>query len=299
MKKLTKKQAIDLLPAVVDGEATQEERIAFLSFIADDEDLQEQYRNSMQIKKLLADKLPRAQAPDHLRQRIFKILEEKQNQNELQDIQTDTGIKQNNSPSNSGGSSNSIFKPAMRYLAAAAVILFITLTTIEFLDRMNQAQDETLFVVENYTALHFMNAGGKLIEPHFASNSTTDAEKYLSDHYGIEMTVPQITGAQFAGIVISDFLNGFETPLLEYVQPEINETIYIFAFSVDQLEKNKQLIRNEIAVETCTTNYNFHVAEVNDHHVVSWMWDGNWYSAISNHNGYDLASLIEPLNYNP
>lgn len=299
MKKLTKKQAFDLLPAVVDGEATHDEKIAFLSFISDDEDLRVQYDSSLRIKKLLAENFPRAKAPDHLKQRILKLLEEKQSQSEFQDIPSKTGIKQNLSFYGSKNSSNQLFKPAIRYLAAAAVILFITLTTIEFLDRINYSQDQPLYVVENYTALHFMNAGGQLIDPHFASNSTTEAEKYLKDHYGIEMTVPQLTGAQFAGIVISDFLDGFEVPLLEYVQAEINETIYIFAFRVEQLEKNKRLKRNDNAVKTNLTSNDFYVAEIDDHHVVSWLWDGNWYSAISNHNGYDLASLVEPLNYNP
>jgi len=298
--KLTRKQAIKLLTAVVDQEATQDEKSAFMDYIKNDSDLHEQYKSALLIKKLLSERLQRVNAPDHLKKRIKSLLEQEAGQTQLQDLPMTPQVRDNSSePQSSVSRFYQSFKPAMRYMAAAAVILFLTLTTIEFLDRSYNSDSQPIFIVENYTAQHFVNSGGQFIDPHFATTSTLEAENYLREHHGIEMTVPQLTGAQFAGVVLADFLDGFETPLLEYIQPDIDETIYIFAFNVEKITEHKYLKRDDAAVEICKTDHNFYVAEIENHHVVSWMWDGNWYSAVSNHNGYDLASLVEPLNYSP
>jgi len=301
MMKLTRKQAIELLTAVVDQEATQEEKSAFLEYVKNDSDLNQQYKSALLIKKLLSERLQRVNAPDHLKKRIKGRLEqEAAGHDQLLDMPMKNQVNEKSAEYRPAIKRYyQLFKPTMRYVAAAAVILFLALTTIEFLDRSYDSDSQPIFIVENYTAQHFVNSGGQLIDPHFATTSTRDAENYLRDHHGIEMTVPELTGAQFAGVVLADFLNGFETPLLEYIQPDINETIYIFAFNIDKITEHKYLKRDDAAVEMCTTDHNFYVAEIDNHHVVSWMWDGNWYSAVSNHNGYDLASLVEPLNYSP
>ena len=300
MMKLTRNQAIELLTAVVDQEATQEEQSAFLEYVKNDSDLHEQYTSALLIKKLLSERLQRVNAPDHLKKRIQSRLEQEAAQSQLRDLPTNSqSIEKSSKPRPTVNRYYQFFKPTMRYVAAAAIILFLTLTTIEFLDRSYYSDSQPIFIVENYTAQHFVNSGGQFIDPHYATTSTQDAENYLKDHHGIEMTVPELAGAQFAGVVLADFLDGFETPLLEYIQPDINETIYIFAFNVDKINGHKYLKRNNTAVEMLTTDNDFYVAEIDDHHVVSWMWDGNWYSAVSNHNGYDLASLVVPLNYSP
>jgi hypothetical protein len=297
MYRLTKDQALDLLPAVVDGEATEQERIAFMSYIENDDEVKAEFSEALLIKNLLAKRLPRVKAPEHLKSNIDQLLKEKKAKQDFRDIPTVEGIGVSDEQNRVERPSLHLWKPALRYISAAAILLFITLTTIEFLDRMESQPSTATFVLESYTAQHFVNSGGEFLEPHFATNSTTEAEQYLLDHYGINMTIPAITGAQFAGLLIADFFEGFETPLLEYVQEEIGETIYLFAFEIDKIENHKYLKRNPEAVKSCVTNTDFFVAEINDHHVVSWKWDGNWYSAVSNHNGYDLASLIEPLNF--
>lgn len=297
MNRLTKKQALHLLPAIIDGEATSEERRVFLDYIETDSDVKEEFENSLHIKRLLSERLPRAKAPDHLKDRVFKLIEEKNLESGFRDKPITPGVNDSLEHPDILPNHASLWRPVLRYIVAAAVILIITLTTIEFLDRINAIETDEFFIVENFTAQHFINSGGRLLEPHFSTASTTEAEGYLLDHFGLEMTIPYITGAEFAGLIFADFVEGFETPLLEYVQHDIDETIYIFAFDINKITGHQKLKRHQKAVESCTTSTDFYVAEIQGYHVVSWHWDNNWYSAVSNHNGYDLASLIEPLNY--
>lgn len=302
MKKLTKKEALLLIPAVVDNEATSEERIAFFNFADAHPDVKSEYDDALLIKKLLSRKLPRAKAPDQLRDNVIRLIENAELHSDYQDLPQTSSIQdtEHNVKGQIKSDSSSV-RTLFRYLAAAAAILFITLTTIELLDRMNYqfSSDIDTLVVETHSAMHFINAGGQYPNPDIRIASTIEAESYLRDHHGINMVIPLISGAEFEGIILSDFVEGFTTPLLKYVQNDIDETIYLFAFDIDQVLTHKSLIRHGEAVEHCETNTDFYVAEIEGHHVVSWLWDNNWYTAVSNHNGYDLASLVEPLNYTP
>lgn len=298
MKRLTKQQALDILPAVVDGEVSDELMKAFMAFIETHPDVREEYEDALLIKKLLSEKLRRQKAPAHLKMKVNRIIEEMDLESSYRDMETSSKtISESTESLGDGSFTHNILYPSLRYLAAAAVILFITLTTLRFLDRMDTADEFMAATVENYTAVHFVNTSGKAPDYHFATSSEEEAEKYLRDHHGVSITVPKISGASFAGVFMSDFYNGMVAPLLEYRQPEIGETIFLFAFSVDNIDKNKNIVRDREAVKKCVTTTDFHVAEVESRHVLSWKWDGNWYTAVSNHNGYDLAALIEPLNY--
>ena len=286
MKELTKKEARWVLPAVVDNEASEEDRSAFFAFIKNDSQLAKEYEVAIQIKEAFVTRNIRIKAPDHLRKAVLESIEK---------LQKETGVTQSDSRSNIKRiRSNRV----LRYLTAAAVLLFISLVTLQLLDlSTGAASDSYDIIVENMAAEHFINSGGKLIEPHFSTNITHEAEVYLRDHFGMEITIPTITGAEFAGIVMAEFVDDFQTPLLEYSQHNIGETIYLFAFDMDQVHQHKTLLRHGDAAAACIKPEDFYVAEINGHHVVSWLWDNTWYSAISNHNGYDLASLVEPLNY--
>ena len=298
MERLTKKQALDILPAVVDGEVSDELRAAFMAYIESDPVVREEYEDALLIKKLLSEKLPRRKAPEHLKMNVYQLIEKLDHESSLRDMETEEDTIRESSDSIPNDSfARTILIPSLRYVAAAAVILFITLTTLRFLDRMDSADELMAETVENYTAIHFANTSGNAPEFHFATSSEEDAEKYLRDHHGVSITVPKISGARFAGVFMSDFYDGMIAPLLEYHQPEIGEPIFLFAFNVNDIDRRKNIVRNSEAVEKCVKNTDFHVVEVDSRHVLSWKWDDNWYTAVSNHNGYDLASLIEPLNY--
>ena len=298
MKRLTKKQALDILPAVVDGEVSEDLRIAFLAYAEKDPAVKKEYEDALLIKKLLSDKLGKVDAPESLKIRVQNLIEDLDRESSLTDFETDSdSIRNLNEESYEWSWSRSLVKPAFRYLAAAAVILLITLTTLRFLNQMDSSDEFSVATVENYTAVHFANTSGHAPEFHFETSSETEAEQYLSENHGVYITIPKIEGAQFQGVFMSDFYNGMTAPLLEYHQPDINESIFLFAFDVNDLERKENIDRNREAVEKCVNATDFHIAEVDSRHVLSWKWEDTWYTAVSNHNGYDLAALIEPLNY--
>jgi len=298
MIRLTKQQALDILPAVVDGEASKELETAFMAYIETDSDVYKEYKESLLIKKLLSEKFKRLKAPEHLKSKVHRLVDEMDRDSSLKDIETETeSVRKSSQIPDDESFTHAILFPALRYTAAAAVILFITLATLRFLDRMDSTDEYMAATVENYSAVHFANTSGKAPEFHFATSSEEDAEKYLMDHHGVSITVPKISGARFAGVYMSDFYNGMIAPLLEYQQTEIGESIFLFAFSLNDFDERKNIARNSEAVEKCVKRTDFHIAEVDTRHVLSWKWDNNWYTAVSNHNGYDLAALIEPLNY--
>ncbi len=298
MKHLTYQEALLILPAIIDGEANDGDKAAFFHFIKHHPELRNEYESALLIKEMLKSRLPRHSAPEHLKENILKKLttiNETVGANESQKI---TSGLEKRLLKETPNRFKKIYSPSViRYLAAAAVILIITFTTIRLLDQTTA--DEVLadfFIVENIAAHHFQLTGGQLIEPQWQAGTVTEAEFYLFENFNLNLTVPPIDGAQFAGIVMAEFIENYQIPLLEYVQHEIGETIYVFVFDVDDIRAHKQLKRLDEAVKKSVHSHDFFVAEIEDYHVVSWLWDNNWYTAISNHNGYDLASLIVPLN---
>jgi len=298
MEPLTYQEALLLLPAVVDGEATESEKAAFIDFMKNHPGIRDEYESAILIKEILKKKLPRYPAPEHLKENILKNLTSIDNTDKPGEPKKITdGLEQRFLKQPPGSYIKKYSGFTFRYLAAAAVVLLITFAVIRLLDQTTaDTALAEMFIIENIAANHFQLAGGQLIEPHWRADSGNDAENYLSEHFDINLTVPPITGAQFAGIVMAEFVDNYHIPLLEYVQTEIGETIYIFVFDVDDIMAHKKLKRHAEAVKNCVHSHDFYVAEIEDYHVVSWLWDNNWYTAISNHNGYDLASLIVPLN---
>ncbi len=297
MNSLNRNQALSLLHAVVDNETTEREKKAFFEFIENHPDVKREYEETRHLKYLLSEKLQRKKAPEHLRLQILQKIE-KIEINELRPPSEEPDFVQKNfSPAKTFFP---YLNPALRYASAAAVVLIITVFTFQLLDRIIQTQSGAgEGIIENLATQHFISSDGQFIEPLYETDSTLDAENYLTNHYDMEISVPGINGAQFAGIAIVDFLDGFETPMLEYTQNDLGETIYLFIFDVDEVDSNSLLERHKKAVETCIQEHDFYVAEIDSFHSVSWLWGNTWYTAVSNHNGYDLASLIEPLNYSP
>lgn len=302
MKRLTNKQAISILPAVVDNEATDDEKAAFFEFISHNQNVRDQYNDALLVKRLVQQKYKKTHAPSRLKKSISEDLFveksfteddylhlDKKNYSSVEYSQTKEEI-----------TNFSLVSKATRYVTAAAVILLLSIVTVQLLDRTApHSTNSNTFIVEQMAAQHFLEISDEYSELHLQEFTATEAEAFLNEQHEMQISIPELKGAQFDGIIMTNFIEGFETPLLGYTQPDINETIFIFAFNVDQIDTHKQLSRDKKAVESCEFEHDFHVAKIADRHVVSWLWGNSWYTAISNHNGYDLAALVEPLEYTP
>lgn len=305
-ERITKDEALRLITSVVDDEVDAETRSSFLEYIRLDSEVRREYESIKRIKKLVAERCPTHKAPESLKLRVRTFLldeQDKRNDIDHTNLERETvvdipshipsGTSPNTKKSRDPGSMDkSTFKKWV-YAAAAS---FLIITAFWGLIYNNQPAQQT-YNIEEYVYRHFENNNGRLIPTHINTASLADAEVSLSTNFDMPMTVPPLKNAQFKGVAYSEFVPGYEAPLLEYYLPKEDQYIYIFAFDLDELNQFEMLNRSQEAVKKCVKSSDFHIRNINGKHVVSWRWNNIWYAAISNHNGKTLASLVEPLKY--
>jgi len=311
MKKLTKKEAIELMPFVVDNEASEQEKIAFFKYIQTDSEVKKKYESLLFVKQLLKTKYSRENAPDHLKDKIAGIIEdmewEKDQESKVDNSSSyygsdktfndSEGYKEN--PPENKSPILKLLKPA-RYLAAASVIFIFSLLTIEFLEHMSSDRFYNQNSLE-YVALNHFKTGSH-IEASIASfspESFDHASQLLEERMSYSPRLPKIKGADLRSIVHTTFTNGHNVPVLDFYQAGLDESIHIFAFKVGEFDDPGMIARDPEAVKNCKTYDDYHVKNINGKHVVSWKWGDYWYTAVSNHNGNDLIALVEPTGLPP
>lgn len=299
MKKLDRNSAIQLLPAVIDNEASYEERVAFFDYIEKDENVRIEYESELFIKKLLNEKLTKRSAPESLKKRINETIQDMTRESSTESNTDDTSAalksieKKNDHIKKGYNPFRSVHKP-VRYIAAAAVILILSFVTIELLDRSSHVSFDTLSV-ERAAFTHFMDETFDDVSlSGIIPGSVEDASDYLHNELSHPLRLPLIEGAEINKVIYADFITDFKTPVIDFYQSDIDEHVIVFAFDIDQLKSNKQIVRDPEAVVKCKTYDDYHIREIEDKHVVSWKWGDYWYTAISNHNGEDLIALVEP-----
>ncbi|TYP95393.1 hypothetical protein LX73_0694 [Fodinibius salinus] len=292
---LTKVEALKLIVPVVDGEATADERQAFMDFIADHPDVRNKYESMKNTKSLLSSRCPCETAPDSLKKFVNKVCNkssaEKETENSISNM-PDRDPKQPSSKSYSSSDGN--LKKLIFGVAASVLFLIAGWQLFSF---FNSSPQQPSYNIEEYAYRHFNKHNGNYVEPTINTASLGNAEITLAADYNMPMTIPSLKNASFKGIVYNEFVPNFKAPMLEYHLPSADEYIYIFAFKIKQLKAFKKLFRNQEAVNTCDRPKDFHVREVEGKHIVSWKWNNVWYAAISNHNGDKLASLVKPLQF--
>jgi len=298
---LTRQEALDLLPLIVDNEASEEEKATFYRYIQTDEDVRKKYESLIFVKQLLKTRYTPKKAPDHLKKSIASLIEDlKWEQQEMSVVdntmsslpeksELDKTIRQKR-----GSEHSARMMKVARYVTAAAVILVFSLITIDLLEKTSNIQKYN--GIEELALSHFNS--GEHISASIASfrpSSTEHAVQILNNEMSHHLQLPHIEGATLRRVLYTTFSNGFTTPVLEFHQAGINESVHIFAFLIDDLKNEYKMQRDPEAVKSCKTRDDYHVKEINGKHVVSWKWGDYWYTAVSNHNGNDLITLVEPL----
>jgi anti-sigma factor RsiW len=267
----------EIITAYVDGEATSDE-IAFIeSKAVTDRRIVDAIQREKALKKTLQSRLVREKAPERLQLRCLQLISEMREKGKSENTtkQTAQTVPMGN---------------FMRWAAAAIVVLTLGTWVYQY-----TSESTIEFAVEDHAYRHFATFTSDLAYLPIDNHSTTAAEEYLSAHFGMNMTIPNLDGANFEGVVLSEFVPGYETPMLTYSALGPDDIIMIFAFEVSEMEGTVHLTRDQTAVETCVKHDDIHIKDVDGKHVVSWKWGETWYTAISHHDGEAIAAML-PIN---
>lgn len=270
----------DLITAFVDGELDERECLRLGALLEKDQRLKNAVRSEKAIKYLIRSKAKRICAPAHLREKVIKLIQQANEVGKTEPAaQSEKDRISVQPPSKSKNIQPLIFAIAALFLIAISINLF----------RSQQALPEA-HSVEWLTWLHFQNHEGAFIEPTLGAASTADAQQALLHRFDCNITVPELDGAEFAGVVYADFFEGYHVPLLEYKITE-GDYIYIFAFELDKLDE-KTLPRDARAVDAIVSHNDVFIADISGMDVVSWKWGDVWYSAVSHHSGEVIAAML-------
>lgn len=292
---LTKKEAFNLISAVIDNEVSHEERKAFMEFIEKDDEVRREYQSIKKVKSLVSSRCPYAAAPDSLKEFARNISREESEYEKEVPVYDKPCINPGRQLSNFEYVDRSHnYRQKVGYSVAAGLLLIAAIWSFfSFYGFTDDSQE--IYDIEEYVYQHFQKHEGQSISPNIATASLGSAEMRLAQDYDMPMTVPDLDRAELKGISYVNFVPNFKTPIIEYYLPSEDQYIHIFAFRLDKLKKFKKLARNQEAVKKCDKPNDYYIHEVNNKHVVSWKWNDIWYTAVSNHNGDTLASLVKSL----
>lgn len=173
------------------------------------------------------------------------------------------------------------------YWAAAAIVLLSAMMQI-----YTMVTVPSTFDVEAHAWRHFNSGMAQANLIPLGLTSTEQAKSKIFEAMGMDVTVPELNGAEFVGLHDVDFVDGYHAPVLSYAAAP-GDLIHIFVFNVANMAGGTRLERDPEAVRMCSNNPNaVHVADIQGKHVVSWQWQDTWYTAVSNHSGEVIAAML-------
>lgn len=286
MMKLDKKDAFELVTPVADGEATEEELKAFFQYINGNPDVKNYYEEELWIKQLLKDKVSFEPAPDHLKQNIAHLIQSQ--------FRLDRKPVENLHPVSDRAGIRLYYGISFRIWFTLAAILviaaFIYIYQYPGSDTEDIRSTQTILpAVEEHVYNHFVTNRGEFIYPDVTSDASDEIHRKVFEEFGYDVTVPLLADISLAGVVYSEFLPEYRSPLFEY-KVDDGDFIYIFAFHIPEMEK--YLHRNADAVDYCVSDNAYHITSFGGKDLVSWKWEDIWYVGISNHDGQTFTSLL-------
>lgn len=282
----------ELITAYVDGELSKAEEQQLRRQAAENPQIQQAIDAERQLKKLLQVRLHREQAPERLRNQINNIIASADQQAQ----EPDRNFRNQRLDTDQPSSTRNRFLLSMAaVLAIGLFIAFAFRYTGSLSSSDTGAETASILPVENLTEKHYAQHSGARVPASFEAASPAQAEQRLLDEYGLDITVPELSGARFAGVSYTDFYEGFFAPLLTYqvgADENSDDFIYIFAFENESLEGQQKLTALSEARDAIIAHDDVFVHRVNNHEVVSWQWHDVWYTAVSNHDGDIVASML-------
>ncbi|MCC5932627.1 MAG: sigma-E factor negative regulatory protein [Candidatus Cyclonatronum sp.] len=270
-----KKNLSELITAYVDGELNSTEEKNLLELAAADQDIQTAIKKEQLIKQIVSRHCKKIQAPAHLFDAIQTKLQAEQ-------AETNPFLREN---SQAKPRQNRFMMP----LAALLVMSLLIFLVQQFMPSENSGL--TTYSFEELTYTHFASFDGRFIQPAISPDTTYEAQQYLKNTYGCNITVPELLNTTFVGVTYADFFEGFHTPLLTY-QTTDETYIFIFAAELVNLDAHPHLHPLQEAFDTIKAHNDVYIKKFNGHDVVSWKWNDVWYAGISQHDGQILAAML-------
>ncbi len=260
------KESAALLSAYVDQALHDSERSQVERWLESDPAAQRACEAERRFKAFVKERCARAKAPESLYVNIDGLL-------------TDLA-EENAAPVR--------FFSNRIYWGAAAVVLLSTMVSL-----YTAFFVPSTFDVEAHAWRHFTTGMSEASWVPLSQPTTHTAKSVIMETMGMDVTVPELQGASFVGVLDVDFVDGYHTPVLTYAASDASDLIRIFVFKVDRMSTDIALERDPKAVAMCSSNPDaVHVADIQGKHVVSWQWEDTWYTAVSNHSGDVIAAML-------
>lgn len=271
----------ELISAFIDNELNSSDRDLLLKEAESNEEISAEIERQKKFKHCISEKVKRVALPNDSRQRIMSAIAEEMRKsseiiNRTEPIPTPISRLNKKAPKS---------RP---WLLVAAILL---LSALIYLSRTDSTTIVDFTSVEFVSYQHFQNHSGSFVGRAYGIETTHDAMNFLKEYYSCDITVPELDGAEFAGVLYADFHDGFHTPLLSYRVAE-GDYIYIFAFELKHLDNLADLKRDPNAVNAIVRHNDVFTVTFNGHDVVSWKWGDVWYSAVSKHQGAVIAAML-------